>query len=375
MPIRREAKVSVLRAAVIPVLAMWAVQIHAKTPEQIFQVASKSVVVVQAFDREDNPVNQGGGVVTGREAVVTNCHVIEDGAKLVVSYDNAQFDATVSHADHERDLCQLAVPRLAAPRAALWMGRLRVGQRVYAIGAPEGLELTFTEGLVSSLREFEGSQYIQTSAAISEGSSGGGLFDTEGRLIGITAFFLQDGQNLNFAAPTAWISQLAARGGGGDAKKPVSAGRDSVAKRWSARIAQAKAKKDWAGALTLAQQWVRAQPTHALAWQELGDAYRSMNRPRRAVPPYMRALRIDPEIYEGWLNLGFSYLALNQHDRALEAFQEALRIKPNDSTALYNAGVAYHFQNRHDKVRETYAALRLRDPKAAEEFATRYLKR
>ena len=60
---------------------------------------------------------------------------------------------------------------------------------------------------------------------------------------------------------------------------------------------------------------------------------------------------------------------------ALDAFQEALRIRPNDPTALYNSGVAYHFQNRPDKVKETYASLRTRDPRAAEEFAGRYLKR
>ncbi|MBI4206716.1 MAG: trypsin-like peptidase domain-containing protein [Betaproteobacteria bacterium] len=365
----------VLKAGAVAVLAVWTVLGYARTPEQIYQQASKSVVVIQAFDREDNPINQGGGVVVGREAVVTNCHVVEDSAKLVVSYDKEQFDATLTHADHERDLCQLAVPRLTAPRAALWTGRLRVGQRVYAIGAPEGLELTFTEGLVSSLREFEGSQYIQTSAAISQGSSGGGLFDTEGRLIGITAFFLQDGQNLNFAAPASWIAQLAARAGGGTAKKPVSSTRDSVARRWAVRIGDAKAKKDWAGALTLAQQWVRAQPTHAAAWQELGDAYRSMNRPRRAVSPYMQALRLDPDMFEGWLNLGLSYLTLSQHDRAVEAFQEALRIRPHDSAALYNAGVAYHFQNRQDKVKEVYTTLSVRDPRAAQEFAGRYLKR
>ena len=363
------------RTAVALLVAGWTVAAHAKPPEQIFQQASRSVVTIQAYDQQDNPVNQGGGVVVGREAVVTNCHVLDGGARLVVAYDREQLEGTLAHADHERDLCQLSVPRLNAPRAVLWTGRLRVGQRVYAIGAPEGLELTFTEGLVSSLREFEGSQYIQTSAAISQGSSGGGLFDAEGRLIGITAFFLQDGQNLNFAAPASWISQLVARSGEGGSSKPGAGGRESMAKRWMSRIAQAKAKKDWPGVLTLAQQWVRAQPTHAPAWQELGDAYRAMNRPRRAISPYQQALRIDSEMFEGWLNLGFSYLALNQHDRALEAFQEALRIRPNDATALYNAGVAYHYQNRPDKVKETYASLRTRDPKAAEEFAGKYLKR
>lgn len=365
-----------IRVAATLLCAAWVASASAKTPEQIFQQASRSVVTIQAYDEQDSPVNQGGGVVVGRESVVTNCHVLEGGTRLVVGYDKEQLEAKLAHADHERDLCQLSVPRLNAPRAVLWSGRLRVGQRVYAIGAPEGLELTFTEGLVSSLREFEGSQYIQTSAAISQGSSGGGLFDTEGRLIGITAFFLQDGQNLNFAAPASWISQLVARSGEGGAFKPgTTPARDSMAKRWMSRIAQAKAKKDWPGALTLAQQWVRAQPTHAVAWQELGDAYRSMNRPRRAISPYQQALRLDPEMFEGWLNLGFSYLSLSQHDRALEAFQEALRIRPNDAAALYNAGVAYHYLNRPDKVKETYASLRARDPKTAEEFAGKYLKR
>ncbi|HEY7658592.1 MAG TPA: serine protease [Burkholderiales bacterium] len=118
--------------------------------------------------------------------------------------------ATPASANEERDLCQVRVPELVAPRAKLNTGRVRVGQRVYAIGAPEGLELTLTEGLISSLREFDGSQYIQTSAAIARGLSGGGLFDTEAR--------------------------------------------------WVRRIGEARAKKDWAGVVSLSQQWVRAMP-------------------------------------------------------------------------------------------------------------------
>ncbi|MBI4195018.1 MAG: trypsin-like peptidase domain-containing protein [Betaproteobacteria bacterium] len=362
------------RIGLMLALFSWAALASAKTPEQIFQQASKSVVVINVLDQEDSSVNQGGGVVVGREAVVTNCHVIEGGSRLMVSHETRQLNATLAHADYERDLCQLAVPQLAAPRATLWTGRLRVGQRVYAIGAPEGLELTFTEGLISSLREFEGSQYIQTSAAISQGSSGGGLFDSEGRLIGITAFFLYDGQNLNFALPASWIAQLAARATGG-AQKPALSARDSVAKRWATRISDLKSRKDWAGVLRLAQQWVRTQPTHPAAWHELGDAYRVINRPRRAIAPYMQAVRLDSEFFDSWLNLGLTYLALNQHDRALETFQEALRIKGNDPTALYNSGVAYYHQNRHDKVREVHTTLSVQDPKAAQEFARRYLKK
>jgi len=88
---------------------------------------------------------------------------------------------------------------------------LAVGERVYAIGAPEGLELTLSEGVISGLRDFDGAHVIQTSAPVSPGSSGGGLFDAHGHLIGITTFSMKEGQNLNFALPTEWVDALVKR--------------------------------------------------------------------------------------------------------------------------------------------------------------------
>ena len=76
---------------------------------------------------------------------------------------------------------------------------MKVGERVYTIGAPSGLERTLGEGLISGLRTTEEGKLIQTSAPISPGSSGGGLFDSSGHLIGVTSFLLKDAQSLNFA--------------------------------------------------------------------------------------------------------------------------------------------------------------------------------
>jgi len=77
---------------------------------------------------------------------------------------------------------------------------LAVGERVFAIGAPRALERTLTEGLVSGLRTGPGRNMIQTSAPLSPGSSGGGLFDERGNLLGITTLAsLPGSQNLNFA--------------------------------------------------------------------------------------------------------------------------------------------------------------------------------
>src|ERR1700690_1762199 len=85
---------------------------------------------------------------------------------------------------------------------------LRIGERVYAVGSPHGLERSISEGLVSGLPGAAPDTIIQTTAAISHGSSGGGLFDSSGVLIGITTLFLKDGQSLNFAVPADQIEML-----------------------------------------------------------------------------------------------------------------------------------------------------------------------
>ena len=76
---------------------------------------------------------------------------------------------------------------------------LQIGERVYTVGSPQALDRTLGEGIISGLRSLRGIRHIQTTAPISPGSSGGGLFDRHGNLIGITTFLLKDSQSLNFA--------------------------------------------------------------------------------------------------------------------------------------------------------------------------------
>lgn len=339
-----------------------------KNPEQIFQEVSRSIVTIQTFDRDDKVVSLGSGVVTAADTVVTNCHVLDGAAVYTVYSGKTVLKGELRAADAERDLCELQVANLRAPKIALYTGRLRVGQRVYAVGAPEGLELTISEGLVSSIREMEGAHYIQTSAPISSGSSGGGLFDTEGRLVGLTAFIITEGQNLNFALPASWITELAARSG----STPVLANRDAVNDRWQTRTAELRAKKDWVGLLTAAQQWVRAAPASVPGWIALGEAYRLVNRPRRAIVAYDQARKLDGDSYEAWLGGGATHLALNQYDRAVAAMEEALRLRVNDVPALLLLAAAYHHQHQRARVREVLARIEKLDARAAREFSVKY---
>jgi S1-C subfamily serine protease len=84
---------------------------------------------------------------------------------------------------------------------------IKVGERAITIGTPQGLELTAAEGIVSSKRLYNQTRVVQTSAPISQGSSGGGLFDARGHLLGITTFYFRGGQNLNFAVAAEEYAQ------------------------------------------------------------------------------------------------------------------------------------------------------------------------
>src|SRR6185503_1595669 len=130
--------------------------------------------------------------------------------------------ASLGMADERFDLCRLHVPGLQAPSVGIGsVESLRTGQKVFAIGAPQGLDLTISEGIVSSLREVPDGTVIQTTAPLSPGSSGGGLFNAAGQLVGITTFQHRYGQNLNFALPADWLSRMQAR-----SSQPAQPGRN-----------------------------------------------------------------------------------------------------------------------------------------------------
>jgi len=178
--------------------------------EELFARTAPSVVRVNALGTSGESVAFGSGVVIDGGTVVTNCHVARRGVALRVKHLAEQFDATVAVADEAHDLCKLSVPGLAAPPVNVGrVAGLRVGQKVYAIGSPQGLDLSLSDGMVSSLREGPDGTYVQTTAPISPGSSGGGLFDETGTLVGIVTFQMRAGQNLNFAVPADWITSMA----------------------------------------------------------------------------------------------------------------------------------------------------------------------
>ena len=173
---------------------------------EIFERSSKSVYVVvaapslRAIETLSN-IFQGSAVAVAKNIALTNCHVVARSSVIVLIQNDELYEAILKYADFGSDRCLLETQtkNLVPVSGIRPYDSLKVGEAVYSIGSPGGLEHTLGEGIVSGLRRSEGRRYIQTSAPISPGSSGGGLFDQHANLIGITTFLLRDAQNLNFA--------------------------------------------------------------------------------------------------------------------------------------------------------------------------------
>ncbi|SDB34176.1 Trypsin-like peptidase domain-containing protein [Desulfonatronum thiosulfatophilum] len=202
------------KALVFAMLSMFCVlPAHAGTAGSVFQIAARSTVVVFAHGMRGS-TSVGTGVVLSDRVIATNCHVIDGAVSLLVRFEQREYPASRGFADPKRDLCMLTVSNVSADPATIGnSGNLTVGTRVYAVGTPHGLELTLSEGIVSGFRQDKTGRYIQTTTPVSPGSSGGGLYDEHGRLVGLMSFTVEKGQNLNFALPVEWIAELLDRHG------------------------------------------------------------------------------------------------------------------------------------------------------------------
>lgn len=187
---------------------------HALEPDEIFRRVQESVMLVKVYDAKDAPMGTGSAVLIAHENLVTSCHVLAKANRIEIKQDNVTYGAELVHIDVERDLCQIRAKNYRAKPVEIGNSDMvRVGKKVYALGNPRGLELTLSDGLVSALRkDADGKlRYIQTTAPISPGSSGGGLFDSDGKLIGVTSMYRADSQNLNFAIPINMLRELPER--------------------------------------------------------------------------------------------------------------------------------------------------------------------
>ena len=192
------------------------ISVYEKCSDAVVNISTKVISYSWFYDPYPTDGGSGSGsIIDKRGYVVTNRHVIKDAYKIYISLsDGTQYEGTLVGEDSQTDL---AVIKFTPPEnmELTTIGfsdsnKLRVGQKVIAIGNPFGFDRTMTTGIISSLgRPIQSNNtifrdMIQTDTAINPGNSGGPLFDTQGRMIGInTMIYSTSGSSagVGFAIP------------------------------------------------------------------------------------------------------------------------------------------------------------------------------
>ena len=169
----------------------------------MIEKAALSVLKLSTFDIFGDPVATGSGfVMFDNRTLITNYHVMEDAYTMTAESDEGyQYYITgIKVADEQKDIAimQFSAPTVMPPLSYSLDG-IKRGERVTAIGSPVGLKNTVSMGNISYVFKEADVNWIQTTAPISHGSSGGALFNEDGKVIGVTSATRSDGQNLNFA--------------------------------------------------------------------------------------------------------------------------------------------------------------------------------
>ena len=184
--------------------------IQAKPPEQIYKEALPSVLTLMVEKKDGTHTLGSAFLAFDHGLAVTAWHVVE-GAKRVGAKFASEEEFEVSgivDKDEKRDLAIIRIKVYGRPLMKMEGDEPEVGSKAYVIGAPEGLEYSISDGLVSQVRIVEGVKVYQFTCPASPGSSGGPLVNGEGNVTGVVSFQFREGQNLNFALPAAYVLGL-----------------------------------------------------------------------------------------------------------------------------------------------------------------------
>ncbi len=183
----------------------------ALTPEKLYQKVLPSVMTLEVENQSGERFVGSAVLALADDVALTAWHVVADARSVWAVFADGQRVNVTGCIDHDggRDLALVKLEkRLPHRRAVLCRELQPVAARAYVIGAPRGYDFSISDGLISQLRNVNGSLQYQLSCPISPGNSGSPILNQRGEVIGIATWTKTDAQNLSFAIPAQEFSHL-----------------------------------------------------------------------------------------------------------------------------------------------------------------------
>ncbi|MHB8067572.1 MAG: trypsin-like peptidase domain-containing protein [Desulfobaccales bacterium] len=272
---------------------------------ELIKKAKPAVVLIQVQDISGRERKYGSGFfVNGKGGFITNYHVLGGAARARVrTLEGKTFPVVrVLAEDKASDLILASVvPDLETPFLKTTKVVPQVGEKVLVLGNPKGLEWSAADGIVSAVREKNNKRFIQISAPISPGSSGGPVMNMQGQVVGVNTFFIEGGQMLNFA----------------------SAGQNILALKPGPGLTLEQRAEGW---LAEAKDLV-TQGRQAMQAKDL----------RKAVGLFGEAKKTYFDLPDPYVELVLIYLAVNDVEAAKEELGELRKVNPKVADELIKA--------------------------------------
>ncbi|MBN1384163.1 MAG: trypsin-like peptidase domain-containing protein [Elusimicrobia bacterium] len=210
----KQWKFITIGVVVVLIIGLW--YIIPPSSSSIFEKEKNKIVsIVSSKGLLKSPIKGTGFVIGPSGKIATNYHIICGAYKCSIKFLNGESydEVNVLAVDAKRDIAILQINALHLLQAKLGnSAKVKTGNKCYVIGNPLGFERVISDGIVSNIVHSEqGYTSIQITAPVSEGNSGGPVYDRRGRVIGIATSSVKEGQNLNFAVPINYVKPLLLR--------------------------------------------------------------------------------------------------------------------------------------------------------------------
>ncbi len=346
--------IRILRNGVLAGLAAgWAGSLRAQpatSPPQISVAMARGTVmkVSAPYANQALRLSVGSGVVVAPGLVATNAHVVMESDTIRVEQNGQTWPARLRNLDLLRDIALLEVPGLPLPAATMAETTPAEGGTVFSWSYPGGLGPNLTSGTLGYTWAYRGDRMFQAELEVAKGSSGGGLFDPEGRLLGLTTFVLDSSPHSVFAVPVRWIRELITA-----PASPLRPGgsRALLLQGFLERMSQDPDNQErW---LRFTEVWVRNAPQDPEAWSARAQALQAAQTAMRSGEDLEglrtrregevrdsleKALALDASRAVDWHNLGVSLDGENRFQESARAFRESLRLRPDYAASWEGLG-------------------------------------
>ena len=314
--------------------------------------AMNAVGLIITYDDTGKEISQGTGFFISSDGMlVTNMHVYEGAKSSVIKMDTGAFYKieSIVGANNALDIIILKVAGKNLPLIKMGDSSMsKIGDEITVLSNPKGYQNTLSMGNISGLRSIsnpdktknEDIRFLQITAPISEGSSGGPVLNTVGEAIGIASFVI-DGQNLNFAIPIEYAKKIVA-------SSTMSKFDASVFKKLESRSTflfisglLTEDSGDIDKAIECYKEAIKQDKMFKDAYYSLEFIYYQKGMYKEEVQLDELLVQYFPDDYYAFHSLGIAYEAIGEEDKAIDSYLKALKIKSDFQDSIWNVGLLY----------------------------------